>query len=53
MGVIEGLTGVDVNWKDPHVLPHRTTPTALFQAVDNVVNYQKRFWKFAEKESFC
>jgi len=53
MGVIEGLTGVDVNWKDPHVLPQRETPTALFQAVDNVVNYQKRFWKFVGKESFC
>ncbi|OLO36923.1 hypothetical protein BTA37_18355 [Priestia megaterium] len=53
MGVIEGLTGVDVNWKDPHVLPQRKTPPALFEAIDNVINYQKSFWKFAEKESFC
>ncbi|MBX9987816.1 MULTISPECIES: class II histone deacetylase [Priestia] len=53
MGVVEGLTGIDVNWKDPHILPQRKTPPALFEAVDNVINYQKRFWKFAEKESFC
>jgi len=53
MGVIEGLTGVDINWKDPHVLPQRNTPPALFEAIDNVINYQKSFWGFAEKESFC
>ncbi|MED3992360.1 class II histone deacetylase [Priestia aryabhattai] len=53
MGVIEGLVGVDVNWKDPHVLSKRQTPPALFEAVDDVIKYQKSIWEFTEKETFC
>lgn len=53
MGVIEGLIDVNVNWKDLHVFPHRKPPSALFEAVDSVINQQKSFWEFAEQESFC
>lgn len=47
MGVLEGLIGVDIPWKDPHKIPYRELPNQFFEYIEKIKGVQKSYWSMS------